>query len=190
MTDIAADILTCLNRPIIVIGLMGAGKSHVGAGLARALNLPYVDVDKEIEGEQGCSIAALFDSKGEAYFRDMERKRLSDFISGAIKVISPGGGAVMNNETASLIWDRCLSVWLRADLDVLVERTSRNNNRPLLKNGNPREILSSLMEKRNPVYAKANIVVDSNSPDVGVTIQKTLTALHDYLKKEMHHDST
>ena len=73
---------------------------------------------------------------------------------------------------------------------VLVERTSRNNNRPLLKNGNPREILSSLMEKRNPVYAKANIVVDSNSPDVGVTIQKTLTALHDYLKKEMHHDST
>ena len=178
------DIQTLLKKPVIVIGLMGAGKSHIGAMLAQSLNLPFVDADKDIEQQEGTSIADLFEKRGEGYFRGVERATLKKLIDGDLKIISPGGGAVMNEETANLIWSSCISIWLKADLDVLVERTSRNANRPLLKTGNPRDILSALMMKRNPVYARANICVDSNSSDVHVTLEKTLSALETYLKEQ------
>ncbi len=180
------NIQNHLKKPLVVIGLMGAGKSHVGAMLAKSLHMPLVDVDRMIEEEEGRTIAQLFETKGEPYFRTLERNTISSLIDdGTQKIISAGGGAVMNEDTANLIWSSCVSIWLKADLDVLVERTSRNNNRPLLKTGNPCEILSALMEKRYPVYGRANICVDSNSPDVGVTLEKTLTALEDYLKEEI-----
>lgn len=173
-----------LKTPIIPIGLMGSGKSHVGERLAQSLGLSFMDVDRVIEDEEGCSIAALFETKGEPYFRARERETISRLISGDVCVLSPGGGAIMAADTADLIFGNTLSLWLNADMDVLVDRVSRNSNRPLLKNGDPRDILTGLLERRGPIYAKAHITVDSNSPDVAVTVAKALNAIDDYLKED------
>jgi shikimate kinase len=183
MDPICTDIRRRLKKPIVLIGLMGAGKTHVGRKLAVALDVPYTDIDTVIVEEEGASIASLFETKGEPYFRDVERKTIKRFLSGDVGILSPGGGAVMTPDTADLIWDKALSIWLCAGIDVLVERVSRNADRPLLKQGNPREILQNLMEKRGPVYARASISVNSESSDVNITVQKVLNALDAYLKE-------
>lgn len=184
MDELAQNIRNRLNKPLVMVGLMGAGKTKMGGLLAKALDLPFVDADQEIESVAGCSIADIFETHGEPAFRDLERKVLARLLSDELKIIAPGGGAVMNEETAALIWNKSVSVWLKADLDVLVERTSRNDKRPLLRNGNPRDILAGLIEKRHPVYQKAALSVDTDSSEIEHTLQKLMKSLDAYLSAQ------
>ena len=184
MDDLKKNILTRLKKPIVMVGLMGAGKTKIGGMLAKALDLPFVDADQEIEAAAGCTVADIFETHGEPAFRDLERKVLARLLSDELKVIAPGGGAVMNDETAALVWAKSLSIWLKADLEILVERTSRNTKRPLLKNGDPREILAGLIEKRHPVYQKATLMVETDSSEIEYTFEKLLMALDAYLQEQ------
>ena len=152
-----------LAKPIVLIGLMGAGKSSVGLRLARALGVPAVDSDTEIEAAAAMTIPEIFERFGEAHFRDGERRVIARLLTEEPRVIATGGGAFMDPETRAVIANGAVSVWLRADLDLLVERTSGRSHRPLLNQGNPREVLAGLIEKRHPVYEQADVIVDSVS---------------------------
>jgi len=177
-------ITSHLDRPLVMIGLMGSGKTKIGSLLAQALNIPFVDADHEIEVAAGMTIADIFETHGEPAFRDLERKVIGRLISSDLKVIATGGGAVMNDQTAELIWSKGISIWIKADLDVLVERTSRNAKRPLLKNGNPRDILQNLMNIRYPVYQNADLTIETNIAEAEITTDKLIKILADYVAKE------
>lgn len=150
-----------LARPIVLIGLMGAGKSSVGLKLANLLGAGFADSDDEIEKAANLSVAEIFERFGEAHFRTGERRVLARLLAGPPMVIATGGGAFMDAETRALVRKQAISVWLRAGLDVLVQRTTGRGHRPLLKKGNPREILARLIDQRYPIYAEADITVDS-----------------------------
>ena len=165
------------GKSIVLVGLMGAGKSSVGKRLARRLTLPFADADDEIAVVAGCSILDIFNIYGEKAFRDCERQVIIRMLQEQPHVLATGGGAFMNPVTRAAIKDRAVSVWLRADLDTLVERTSRRNDRPLLRGENPRARLEVLMSERYPVYAEANVVVDTSNEPIGATVQKVLQAL-------------
>ena len=164
-------------RTIALVGLMGAGKSCIGRLLATALDLPFVDADKEIEAAAGCSVEDIFAAHGEAAFRDGERRVIARLLTQPKMVLATGGGAFMDPETRRLILDRATSVWLRADVDLLLRRTARRNNRPLLKRGDPREILARLIKERYPVYAEADVVVDSVDGPPEMTLARVLDGL-------------
>lgn len=166
-------------KTIILVGLMGAGKTCIGARLADRLGLGFVDADAEIELAAGCSISDIFELYGEAAFRDGERRVIARLLKGPVCVMAAGGGAFMDAQTRAAMRARAISVWLRADLDLLVSRVGRRNSRPILKGGNRREILKSLIEERYPVYAEADIVVDSVNEPPGVTVERVLQALRD-----------
>lgn len=140
---------------------MGSGKSAIGRRLATRLGLDFVDADSEIEAAAGCSIEDIFEQHGEAAFRDGEKRVIARLLDGPPHVLATGGGAYMDADTRLLIREKGLSIWLKADLDVLLERTARRNNRPLLKQGDPREVLEKLMRERYPVYAETDIMVES-----------------------------
>lgn len=148
-----------VDRTLVLIGLMGAGKSSVGRRLAHTLGLNFVDSDKEVEIAAGCSVNEIFDLYGEKGFRDGERRVIARLLDGTPQVLATGGGAFMNDETRALIKQRGLSIWLDADVDLLVERTSRRDTRPLLREGDPAEILRNLAAERYPVYAEADLRV-------------------------------
>lgn len=150
-----------LVRPVVLIGLMGAGKTSVGSRLAQALGVPFVDSDDEIQTAANLSIAEIFAKYGEAHFRSGERRVISRLVGAKPQVISTGGGAYMDDETRAVLAKRAITVWLKADLDVLVSRTAGRTHRPLLNKGNPRDVLSDLIEKRYPVYAQADLAVHS-----------------------------
>lgn len=173
----ASGPLPAVPRTIALVGLMGAGKSCIGRLLAAALDLPFVDADKEIEAAAGCSVEDIFTAHGEAAFRDGERRVLARLLTQPKMVLATGGGAFMDPETRKLILDRATSVWLRADVDLLVRRTARRNNRPLLKRGDPREILSRLIQERYPVYAEADVAVDSVDGPPEMTLARVLDGL-------------
>ena len=149
-----------LDRSIVLFGLMGAGKTSVGRRLAAELALPFVDADEEIEAAAGCSIADFFQLHGEAEFRAGERRVIKRLLAGPVCVLATGGGAFMDAATRAAIRKRGISLWLRADLDVLVKRVRRRNNRPLLQGGDQRQILQDLMATRYPIYEQADIIVD------------------------------
>ncbi|MDX2074142.1 MAG: shikimate kinase [Alphaproteobacteria bacterium] len=172
-----------LDKPIVLVGLMGAGKSTVGKRLASALGVDFVDSDNEIAEAAGCSISEIFETYGEVMFRDLEQRVLTRLLSSAPCVIATGGGAFMNAEIREAIISRTLSIWLRADLDVLVERVSRRDTRPLLKTGDKREILQRLMDERYPVYAQAAITIDSNSGPHDTVVTDILSILE---KQDAH----
>jgi shikimate kinase len=151
------------GKPIVLVGMMGVGKTTIGKRLAARLNLPFIDADHEIVEAAGMPIADIFEHYGEAHFRDGERRVLSRLIKGPQMVIATGGGAFVNAETRAVMLQHAAVVWLDADLDTLVERTSRRSDRPLLLNGNPRQILSKLMEERTPIYAEAHYRVKSKA---------------------------
>lgn len=169
-----------IDRTIVMVGLMGAGKSSIGRRLANRLNLEFIDADSEIEKAAGCSINEIFERFGETAFRDGERKVIRRLMEGPVKVLSTGGGAYMDTETRGLITDRGISVWLRADLDLLVARCSRRNNRPLLQKGNPRDVLQALMDERYPVYGGADITVDAGDRDHEDTVDKVLDGIENF----------
>ncbi len=171
-----------LPRTVVLVGLMGAGKSAIGRRLAARLGLAFVDADHEIEVAAGCSIEDIFETYGEAAFRDVERRVIKRCLHEPVHVLATGGGAFMNPETRGLIAERGISLWLRAGLDLLVARCSRRGNRPLLKRGDPQEILGRLVDERYPVYAQADIIVDSDDGPAEQTADRALAALRGFLE--------
>jgi len=166
-----------VDRTIVLVGLMGAGKTTVGRRLARKLNLPFVDSDHEIEKAAGMSVAEIFECFGEADFRSGERRVIERLLDGKPQIVATGGGAFINEATRALIKEKGLSIWLDADIDVLVERTGRRDTRPLLKTGDPKEILTRLAKERAPFYAEADLkVASSNGPHEDV-VGEILSAL-------------
>src|ERR1700741_3090152 len=141
------------GKPIVLVGLMGAGKTTVGRRLAQRLGLPFVDADAEIEEAAGMTITDIFDRFGEAHFRDGERRVIARLIDGTPKVIATGGGAFMQEETRTLILERALAIWLDADIPVLAQRVGRRDTRPLLRGKDPETVLTELAAVRNPIYA-------------------------------------
>lgn len=168
-------------KTIVMIGLMGAGKSCIGRLLAQRLGLDFIDADEEIEQAAQCSIDEIFERHGEAAFRDGERRVIARILDGPVHVLAAGGGAMMDKQTRANIRGQAISVWLRADLDLLVQRVSRRHNRPLLKNGEPRDILERLMKTRHPIYAKADVVVDSDAKPPKVIVDRVIRALAEVL---------
>ncbi|MCB2061583.1 MAG: shikimate kinase [Novosphingobium sp.] len=172
-----------IDRPVVLVGMMGVGKSSVGKRLAAVLHCPFVDADDEIEKSAQMTIPEIFENFGEDYFRDGERRviaRLLDQDDGR-KVIATGGGAFCNAETRALILEKAIAVWLDSDIDTLVERTSRKNDRPLLKQGDPREILTRLREERRPAYSQAPIHVLSGQGPHSRTVAKILRGIEKWL---------
>lgn len=176
-------ILARLTRPIVLVGLMGAGKSCIGKRLASHLGLPFVDADREIEAAAGCSIPDIFSRHGEKAFRDGERRVIQRLLGNPVHVLATGGGAFVDPTTRALVKERGLSIWIRADLDLLLKRVSRRNDRPLLQNVDPRAKLAELIELRHPFYAEADITVDSADGPPEVTLGRVLEALHLYLDR-------
>ena len=164
-------------RPIVLVGLMGAGKSSIGRRLANQLGLPFKDADAEIEAASNLTVSEFFDLHGEAAFREGERKVIARLLKEPRHVLATGGGAFMDKKTRSLIKKKGCSIWLRAELDVIYKRCMKRNNRPLLKTGNPKATLKKLMDERYPVYAEADITVDSGDGPHEIVVDKIIEAL-------------
>ena len=176
-----------IDRPIVLVGMMGVGKSSVGKRLAALLHWPFIDADDEIETAAQMTIPEIFAAHGEAYFRDGERRVIARLIQesardgGGNRIIATGGGAFVNEETRRLILDRAIAVWLDSDIETLVERTSRKENRPLLQQGDPREILTRLRDERAPAYGQAPIHVLSGNGPHGRTVARVLQGIGQWL---------
>jgi shikimate kinase len=164
-------------RSIVLVGLMGAGKTKIGRRLAARLNLPFFDSDEEIEAAARESIEEIFANRGEALFRDGERRVIARLLQGPVHVLATGGGAFMDPATRRIIAARGVSVWLRAELDVLFARVSRRTNRPLLKAPDPRGVLAELIERRHPIYAQADLAVDSGEGPPDATVNRVIAGL-------------
>lgn len=169
-----------IDQPIVLVGLMGVGKSTVGRRLAKRLGLEFVDSDSEIEQAAGYTISEIFERFGEPSFRDGERRVIARLVDGPPKVIATGGGAFMDSRTRELILERCIAVWLDADPAVLAERVARRDSRPLLKDKDPLAVLRELAEKRNPIYAEAQIHVRSQPIPHDHTVEQILAALGEW----------
>ncbi|HEX7007990.1 MAG TPA: shikimate kinase [Alphaproteobacteria bacterium] len=170
-----------VTRTIVLVGLMGAGKSCVGRRLATRLGLPFIDADREIEQAAGCSIPEFFARHGEAAFRDGERRVIKRLLSNPVHVLATGGGAFMDPQTRALVRECGISVWLRADLDLLLRRVLRRTDRPLLQVADPRRKLEELIALRYPVYAEADVTVDSDDGPPEATVEKVIDALAAHL---------
>lgn len=171
-----------LTRPVVLVGLMGAGKTTSGRRLAKKLHVPFLDADDEIEDAAGMRIADIFEIYGEEEFRDGERKVMARLLSEEPCVLATGGGAFMNPETRQLVKEKSTSVWLKADLETHVRRTSLRNTRPILKRGDPAKILADLIAQREPIYAEADIMVESHdgpNHDTAKDIFRALQKFHD-----------
>lgn len=170
-----------LDRPIVLVGLMGAGKSTVGRRLAQRLGLPFVDSDTAIEDASGFSAAEVFERFGEEDFRDGERRLVARLIDGQVRVIATGGGVFVDPRTRDLLNTRAITVWLDAPIDILAERTSRRNTRPLLRNGDPKDTLERLAEERAPSYSSAHIHVRSGDGAHRDVVDSIVKALEQHL---------
>jgi shikimate kinase len=165
------------SRSIVLVGLMGAGKTKIGRRLAARLALPFFDSDEEIETAAGETIEEIFANRGETVFRDGERRVIARLLTGPVHVLATGGGAFMDPQTRRVIASRGVSIWLRAELDVLFARVSRRTNRPLLKTPDPRAVLAELIERRYPIYAEADITIDSGNGPPDATAGRAIAAL-------------
>jgi shikimate kinase len=168
------------NRPdksIVLVGLMGVGKSTVGRRLAKKLKMKFVDADEEIERAAGMKIAEIFDRHGEGQFRDGERRVIARLVAGPPRVIATGGGAFINEETRRLILERCIAVWLDAEIEILAARVSRGRDRPLLRGQDPLAVLASLAERRNPIYAEAHLIVRSATGPHDEVVERIVAGL-------------
>lgn len=181
---VKTSVARLLDRPVVLVGLMGAGKTRFGRVLADALEVRFFDSDMEIEKASGMSIPDIFDRFGEAYFRDGERRVIKRLMDQGVCVIATGGGAVMNPETAADIWSKTISIWIRAPMPVMLERTGRSDRRPLLRDGDPEEVLGRLADIRYPIYQKANIVVDSGDGPVDTVLIQALEKLYNFLQEQ------
>lgn len=171
------------ERAIVFIGLMGAGKTAIGRKVAQALDLDFIDSDTEIETVSTMTIPDLFEAYGEAEFRALEQRVIARLLEGGRRVVSTGGGAFINAQTREAVRAHGVSVWLKADLDVLMERVSKKQNRPLLKNPDPRGVMQRLMTERYPVYAEADVTVVTRDERREVIAAEVLGALAEHLEK-------
>ena len=178
--DIAA-IAARITRPIVLVGLMGVGKSTVGRKLAAILGRDFIDADDAIIEAAGRSIPEIFETFGEAHFRDGERRVIARLLGEGHGVIATGGGAFIDPQTRAAVLEQGIAVWIDCDVDTLVERTSRRANRPLLRQGNPREILTRLAEERAPFYAEAPIRIVSKSGSHAETARAIIEAIDQWL---------
>jgi shikimate kinase len=172
-----------LDQPVVLVGLMGVGKSTVGRRLAKRLGLPFVDSDSAIEDAAGYSAAEVFERYGEQDFRDGERRLVARLIDGDVRVIATGGGAYVDARTRQLLNERAITVWLDAPVDILAERTARRDTRPLLKNGDPKGTLERLAEERRPLYQEAHIHVRSGDGAHRDVVEAIIQALEEHLAK-------
>ncbi len=172
-----------LPRSLVLVGLMGAGKSAIGRRLAQHWNLPFADADRVIEEAAGLTIPEIFARLGEPAFRDGERRVIARLLEGPVQVIATGGGAFMDAETRAAVKARGVSLWLKADLDVLARRVTRRTDRPLLKGGEPREILARLMQERYPTYAEADITVESSDGPPEMTVDHVVRAVEAFIAR-------
>lgn len=170
-----------LPRTLVLVGMMGAGKSSVGWRLARKLGIPFSDTDQEVEKAAGCSVADIFETWGEQAFRDAERRIIKRLLAGPVQVVSTGDGAFFDDESRALIKENAISVWLRADPEILYERVIRRDTRPLLFEGDAKQILDEMVERRYPIYAKADLTVESNDDAHEATIERVIEALKNYI---------
>lgn len=168
---------TDLRRHIVLVGLMGAGKSAIGRRVAAAIHARFLDADTEIEHAAGMAIPDIFESRGEKEFRDGERRVIARLLDEAPLVLATGGGAYMDDETRAGLRGKATTIWMKADLDVLVRRCGKRSGRPLLNKGDPEEILRSLMEIRYPVYAQADVVVHSRDEPHEVAVNEIINLL-------------
>ena len=170
-----------IDRPVVLVGMMGVGKSTVGRKLAQLLGLPFADADEEIEEAAQMSVAEIFERFGEAYFRDGERRVIARLLEAGPSVLATGGGAFVQPDTRALILERGIAVWLDSDVATLVDRVSRRDTRPLLQGGDPKEILSRLKADRESAYAQAPIKAMSQSGPHGDTVNRILQELGQWL---------
>jgi shikimate kinase len=165
------------QRPIVLVGLMGAGKTSVGRRLAEKLAIPFVDADHEIEAAAGKSIKEIFADHGEPYFREGERRVIQRLIGNGAQVLATGGGAYMNEETRQRIQEKGISVWLKASLPILMKRVMKRQDRPLLQADDPEAVMRGLIDKRYPVYALADVTVESRDVQHGQMVNDVVRAL-------------
>lgn len=172
------------TRCIVLVGMPGAGKSTVGRRLAKRLGLPFLDADEEIERAAGMSIPEIFSSRGESEFREGERRVIARLLQTGPCVLATGGGAFMNDETRAAILEGAVSIWLRAELDVLMARVRKRANRPLLQNPDPEGTMRRLMAERDPVYSEANVHILSRDVTHEIVADETIEALLAFLAAE------
>jgi shikimate kinase len=177
-----ADIAAALGlRSIVLVGMMGAGKSTIGRRLAARLGLPFTDADTEIETAAGMSIPEIFESQGEPYFRDGEARVIARILDSGPRVLATGGGAFMREETRNRIRDRAISIWLRADTDIIMRRVRRRADRPLLQTADPEATVNRLLGEREPVYRNADLTIASRDVPHDRIVEECLEALHAHL---------
>ncbi|MGV1014538.1 MAG: shikimate kinase [Methyloceanibacter sp.] len=178
LSEHAARIREALGlRSVVLVGLMGAGKTAVGKRLARRLDLPFIDADAEIETAAGMTVSEIFAEHGETYFREGERKVIKRLLEAGPQILATGGGAYMDEETRANIKARGISIWLRAELRVLLKRVNRRGNRPLLAGADPETVMRKLLAERDPVYAEADIIVDSREVPHDAMVAAVIDAL-------------
>ena len=187
-SDGAADLRrlaegVVVDRPIALVGLMGAGKTTIGRRLASAMGLSFLDADAEIERAAGMRVEEIFAKHGETDFRRGERKVIARLLNDPPHILATGGGAFIDPETRALMKEKAISIWLRAPLEVLMRRVVRRDDRPLLKNDDPQAVMEALMAKRYPIYAEADLTVDSGNGPHNSAVAGVLSALREYLAK-------
>ena len=180
---LVTDFMKRLDRPVVLVGLMGVGKSTVGRRLARRLGVPFVDSDAEIEDAAGFPAAEVFERFGERDFRDGERRLVARLVEGDIRVIATGGGAYVDPRTRKLLNERAITVWLDAPVEILAERTSRRDTRAQLRHGDPKAVLEKLSEERRPSYAEAHIHVRSGDGAHKDVVEAIVAALEGYIAR-------
>jgi len=179
-----AQLLGALGpRSLVLIGMMGAGKSSIGRKLAHRLNLPFVDADAEIERAAGMSISDIFAKHGEPYFRAGEARVIARLLEGGPQVLATGGGAFMHPQSREAIRAKGISIWLKAEYDVLLKRIKRRSDRPMLKTQDPGETLRRLMQERDPVYAEADVIVHSRDVPHEIIIAEIISAVAQRLEQ-------
>jgi shikimate kinase len=177
-----AEITAALGaRSVVLVGMMGAGKSTIGRRLSTRLRLPFLDADIEIEAAAGMSIPDIFETHGEAYFRDGEARVIARLLDGGPAVLATGGGAFMRDETRSRIQSRAVSIWLKADADIIMRRVKRRADRPLLHTADPAATIGRLIEEREPVYRHADITIWSRDVPHEKIVDECIEALHGWL---------
>jgi shikimate kinase len=179
-------LVTALGRrSVVLVGMMGAGKSSVGRKLGARLGLPFVDADTKIEEAAGMSIPDIFETRGEAEFRSGEARVIARLLDGGPQVLATGGGAYMNADTRALVRTKAVSVWLKADFDVLMKRIKRRTDRPMLKTADPAATLKQLMDVRYPVYAEADITIESREVLHEIIVEEILDRMRVVMKADM-----
>jgi shikimate kinase len=177
--NLDAEITAALGkRCVVLIGMMGAGKSTIGRRVAARLRLPFLDADTEIEAAAGMSIPDIFEAHGEPHFRDGEARVIARLLEGGPAVVATGGGAFMREETRNRVRDKAVSIWLKADADVIMKRVRRRSDRPLLQNADPEGTVSRLLGEREPVYGTADLTILSRDVPHDRIVDECIEALH------------